>query len=229
MGENYFEVMNKINVNEHAEKKNNLTYLSWAWAWTEFLKVFPDATYEILKDEQGLPYFGNDAMGYMVYTTVTVGNLTREMWLPVMDGANKAMKFMPYEYSTRFGKKTCEAADMFDVNKTIMRCLTKNLAMFGLGLYIYAGEDLPEDDKPKPDEPSAAELAEIEEIKNKKIDKVKLATLEAECLRTGTKKKQIAKTYGVETLEELNIEQFTQAMAIFEKLPDIKPAQQLQL
>jgi len=95
MEENYFAQLTKINVNEKVEKKNGLNYLSWAWAWIEFLKVFPDATYEIKKDEQGLPYFGNDAMGYMVYTTVTVAGLTREMWLPVMDGANKAMKFMP--------------------------------------------------------------------------------------------------------------------------------------
>jgi hypothetical protein len=66
------------------------------------------------------------------------------MWLPVMDGANQAMKSESYEYSTRYGVKTVDAASMFDINKTLMRCLTKNLAMFGLGLYIYAGEDLPE-------------------------------------------------------------------------------------
>jgi len=91
------------------------------------------------------------------------------------------------------------------------------------------GTNHPAHDEPKPDEPSAVELAEIEATKNKKIDKVKLATLEAECLRTGTKKKQVAKTYGVEMLEELNIEQFVQAMEIFGKLPDIKPTQQLAL
>ncbi len=81
----------------------------------------------------------------MVYTSVTAGGLTYEMWLPVMDGANKAMKAVDYTYKTRFGEKTCEAMTMFDVNKTVMRCLVKNLAMFGLGLYIYAGEDLPQD------------------------------------------------------------------------------------
>ena len=70
------------------------------------------------------------------------------MWLPVMDGANKAMKRTPYKYQTKYnGEKTVEAATMMDINKTIMRCLVKNLAMFGLGLYIYAGEDLPETDK----------------------------------------------------------------------------------
>lgn len=81
----------------------------------------------------------------MVYTTVTIDGITHEMWLPVMDGANNAMRFEPYSIKTKFGDKPVAAATMFDVNKTIMRCLTKNLAMFGLGLYIYAGEDLPEE------------------------------------------------------------------------------------
>jgi hypothetical protein len=66
------------------------------------------------------------------------------MWLPVMDGKNKSMKKTAYSYSTRFGDKQVDAATTFDINKTIMRCLVKNLAMFGLGIYIYAGEDLPE-------------------------------------------------------------------------------------
>jgi hypothetical protein len=66
------------------------------------------------------------------------------MWLPVMDGANKSMKHEPYTYSTRYGDKSVEQASMFDINKTLMRCLVKNLAMFGLGHYIFAGEDLPE-------------------------------------------------------------------------------------
>ena len=84
-----------------------------------------------------------EEMRYMVYTSVTIEGITHEMWLPVMDGNNKAMKAQPYTYTTRYGEKTVEAATMFDINKTIMRCLVKNLAMFGLGLYIYAGEDLP--------------------------------------------------------------------------------------
>jgi hypothetical protein len=82
----------------------------------------------------------------MCHTTVTIEDETLEMWLPVMDGANKSMKKTAYTYSTRYGDKTVEAATTFDINKTIMRCLVKNLAMFGLGIYIYAGEDLPEGD-----------------------------------------------------------------------------------
>lgn len=127
-----FSEVYKIDMSQMTEKKNNLTYLSWANAWREFKKIFPEAKYEIVKDENGRCWFGDDEHGYVVYTTVTVGELTYEMWLPVMDYRNKSIL-----------KPTT-----FDINKAVMRCLTKNLAMFGLGLYIYAGEDLPEDDKP---------------------------------------------------------------------------------
>lgn len=141
-----FEELNKINVNGYTEAKNGLTYLSWPYAWAEFKKKCPDATYEVVKFD-GKPYVYDESLGYMCYTKITVDGLTHEMWLPVMDGANKAMKATAYTYKTKYGEKTCEAATMFDINKTIMRCLVKNLAMFGLGLYIYAGEDLPEEVK----------------------------------------------------------------------------------
>lgn len=144
---NTFETLNGINVNEHKEEKNGLSYLSWVWAWAEVKKHYPDAVYTIEKFN-GLPYVYDELTGYMVYTEVTIEGITHEMWLPVMDGANKAMKSKPYTYKTRYGEKRVEAATMFDINKTIMRCLVKNLAMFGLGLYIYAGEDLPESEQP---------------------------------------------------------------------------------
>jgi|VirMetMinimDraft_7_1064189.scaffolds.fasta_scaffold120238_2 hypothetical protein len=139
-----FEKLSSINVNEKTEKKSNLTYLSWAWAWAEVKKTCPDATYIIKETEY------DEALGFMCHSTVTIEGETLEMWLPVMDGANKSMKKVAYKYSTKYGDKTVEAATTFDINKTLMRCLTKNLAMFGLGLYIYAGEDLPEDTKEKP-------------------------------------------------------------------------------
>lgn len=140
-----FVELRKINVNDKVEKKNGLSYLSWSWAWDQFKQAYPDATYEILKTETGLPYFESSA-GAMCYTKVTAGGITHEMWLPVMDNSNASMKSEPYEYQTRNGKKTCQAYTMFDINKTLMRCLVKNLAMFGLALYIYSGEDLPEED-----------------------------------------------------------------------------------
>lgn len=146
---NVFENLNKINVNDKTEKRKGdngkeLTYLSWSWSWAEVKKAYPDAQYEIKKFENNLPYVYDEKTGYMVFTSVTIEGLTHEMWLPVMNSNNRAMKSESYEYTTKYGTKTVEAATMFDINKTIMRCLTKNLGMFGLGLYIYAGEDLPE-------------------------------------------------------------------------------------
>lgn len=139
----------ELNVGDRTEEKNGLTYLSWSWAWTEILKKCPDATYEICKFENNLPYVYDENTGYMVFTKVNINGVVREMWLPVMDGANKAMLNRDYTYFVKGYngqqiEKTVKAATMFDINKTIMRCLTKNLAMFGLGLYIYSGEDLPE-------------------------------------------------------------------------------------
>jgi hypothetical protein len=133
-----FERLSAINVNDKVEKKDNLTYLSWAWAWSEVKKACPDAIYKIGETQY------TDKLGIMCHTEVTIEGETLTMWLPVMDSKNKAMKTEPYTYATKYGEKTVDGATMFDVNKTLMRCLVKNLAMFGLGIYIYAGEDLPE-------------------------------------------------------------------------------------
>jgi len=133
-----FERLSAINVNDHVEKKKDLTYLSWAWAWAVTKRECPDATYKLLPTEY------DEALGFMVHTEVTIEGETLQMWLPVMDGANKSMLKTSQTYSTRYGDKQVDAATTFDINKTLMRCLVKNLAMFGLGIYIYAGEDLPE-------------------------------------------------------------------------------------
>lgn len=157
-----FEVLNAVNVNEYVEKKSTgkvtLSYLSWANAWAETKKRYPNATYEIVKFENGLPYCFDPKTGYMVYTKVTIEGITHEMWLPVMDSHNAAMLAEPYEVKTKYSSYTVEKCTMFDVNKTIMRCLTKNLAMFGLGLYIYSGEDLPEGEASEQKLPDDSEL-----------------------------------------------------------------------
>ena len=142
-----FDKLSAINVNERTEKKQGLTYLSWAWAWAEFSKACPDATYEVWRDVDGNPFTYSATLGYMVYVSVITDGVTHTMWLPVMDGANKAQRDEDYEYEVRSGTKHCKAATMFDINTAIMRCLVKCLAMFGLGLYIYSGEDLPEASK----------------------------------------------------------------------------------
>ena len=196
----------KINVNDKTEKKGNLTYLSWAWAWAEFKKIYPDATYEVVKFGDGKPYYCDEKTGYMCYTKVRADGTEHEMWLPVMDGANNAMKSERYEIQTKYKKITVEPATMFDINKTIMRCLTKNLAMFGLGLYIYAGEDLPDgEDKPKP--PAV-------QIKKTTCDKL-LAELE----RTGVSGGSMLKSYNVKALAELTEEQGQQALKKLSEKP----------
>lgn len=146
-----FNQLTSLNLNEKTESKNGLTYVSWANAWKAFKEVYPTATYRIIKDPKtNMPYFVDPLVGIMVFTEVSANGLTYEMWLPVMDGANKAMKTEPYTYQVwdkvnrQYVEKKVEAADMFCINRTIMRCLVKCLAMFGLAIYIYAGEDMPE-------------------------------------------------------------------------------------
>lgn len=155
-----FNQLSSLNVNEKTEQKNGLTYLSWSNAWLEFKKVYPTATYNVVKNPQtGLPYFVDPAIGIMVFTEVEADGLKYSMWLPVMDGANKAMKTEAYTYQVwnkatkQYENRKVEAATMFDINKAIMRCLTKTLAMFGLGIYLYNGEDMPETVESSTEEP----------------------------------------------------------------------------
>lgn len=153
-----FNALYSLDLNDKLEKRDDndkLSYLSWANAWAEFKSAYPSATYRIIKNPTtNLPYFSDPNIGIMVYTEVSCDGVSHEMWLPVMNGANKAMKETPYTYQVwdsykkQYVEKTVQAATMFDINKTIMRCLVKNLAMFGLGLYVYAGEDIPSTDEP---------------------------------------------------------------------------------
>lgn len=165
-----------VDCSKHIEKKKagngqELSYLSWAWAWAKFKTIYPDAEYEVVKFD-GLPYVTDMSMGIIVYTRVWAepGGRPLEMWLPVMDPSNKPMKLEPYAYKVfdrenrQYVDKYVKAADMFDINKTLMRCLVKNLAMFGLGLSIYAGEDIPQ---PLSEEEEGAIKAEFEARKQK--------------------------------------------------------------
>lgn len=131
MKDNYFAELNSVNVNEHVEQKNRLSYLSWAWAWAEIKKRYPDSTYRIYESENGC-FYHTDGRTCWVKTGVTVNGIEHIEYLPVMDYKNKSI---PLEDITSF-----------DVNKAIQRSLTKAVARHGLGLYIYAGEDLPEEE-----------------------------------------------------------------------------------
>lgn len=191
--EDLFKKAIQSNVNDHTDLKNNLTYLSWAWAWQEFLKICPEATYEIKKfinpiTGKTTTYLEDEDFGIMVFTSITARGVTREMWLPVMDGANKAMRRQAYTYVVGKGQnqyeKSVEAVSMFDINKTIMRCLTKNIAMFGVGLYIYAGEDLP------------IELGEP--CTKRQLEKMK---------ELGVNEKNVLIRYNIDSLEQLTYQQ----------------------
>lgn len=130
--ENSMSDLLKINVNDHTEKKNGLTYLSWAWAWAEVLKVDPRATWEAVEFD-GFPASFSPDGSALVKVIVTIKGHAKSCWLPVMNHRNQAIK----------------NPDAFAVNTALVRCLTKCISMHGLGLYIYAGEDVPELDTEK--------------------------------------------------------------------------------
>ena len=121
------EMLLKKNVNEHVEKKNGLSYLSWAWAWAEALKADAKASYKI--EMFGDKCFMDINGTAMVFVTATMFGKPMTCQLPVMDYRNKAIP----------------NPDAFAVNTAIMRCMTKALALHGLGLYLYSGEDVPEE------------------------------------------------------------------------------------
>ena len=139
-------VMLRTNVNEHVEKKNGLSYLSWAWAWAEVLKVDNQAWFEVHEwwlDEGGtVPCMYLKDQTAMVKVSVYVNEIKRTCVLPVMDHRNKAI----------------ENPNAFQINTAIMRCLAKAIAMHGLGLYIYAGEDLPMEEEVKEEKVEKKEI-----------------------------------------------------------------------
>ena len=148
-----FEVLNKIDCSDHIEKKNGLTYLSWAWAWQILKKHYPASTYTIYEDAQGRNYH-TDGRTCWVKTGVCVEGIEHIEYLPVMDYKNASI--------------TIDRVTSFDVNKAIQRSLTKAVARHGLGLYIYAGEDLPdaadEEKRPAPVAPVPAPVQEPKPI-----------------------------------------------------------------
>lgn len=187
MEKSVFNVLNEINVQDHVEKKNGLNYLSWAWAWQEVKKLYPNAQYKIYErnvyDEFGnvtgtINYF-TDGMTCWVKTGVTIEELEHIEMLPIMDFKNKSIPL--------------DKVTSFDVNKAIQRSLTKALARHGLGLYIYAGEDLPEADKKKEEDDKLAKATiEYTRLRNK-LDELHVD------YRSESFVKWLIKTTGLET------------------------------
>lgn len=192
-----FEVLNKINVNEHTEKKNGLTYLSWAWAWGELLKQFPDSTYTIYENKDGWNYH-TDGKTCWVKTGVTVDGKEYIEYLPVMDFKNRSI--------------SADAVTSFDVNKAIQRSLTKAVARHGLGLYIYAGEDLPE-----------AEAEQPKEIKStlNKSSNLKASPKQIDILKetyTGNNLAKLLEANNITKIEDLPM---TKASELISKLKEV--------
>jgi Protein of unknown function (DUF1071) len=140
--ENYFERLNRINVSEHIEKKGSFSYLSWPFAVAQLRLADPAATWEVRRFD-GLPYLKSET-GYFVEVAVTIQGVTLSQIHPVLDGKNQ-----PIPVPTAF-----------EINTSIQRCLVKAIALHGLGLYVYAGEDVPEGESAKPT-PSKAPVAPI--------------------------------------------------------------------
>lgn len=129
MEKNYFEELNNINVSGKVEQKNGLNYLSWAYAWGEIKKLHPDTNYKVYENNEGWNYFTDGKTAWVKVSVICEG-IEHIEYLPIMDNRNNSI---PVDNITSF-----------DVNKSIQRALTKAVARHGLGLYVYAGEDLPE-------------------------------------------------------------------------------------
>ena len=156
-----FETLNSINVNDKVEKKSNLTYLSWAWAWEQLKWNYPQASYTIDEDVNGM-FYHNDGKSAWVKTGITVQGQEHIEYLPVMDFRNNSI--------------TIEKITSVDVNKSIQRSLTKSIARHGLGLYIYANEDLPSvaEELANPPKNTKPKEATPKKVEPKKVTTIKL-------------------------------------------------------
>ena len=174
MEKSVFEVLNAIDCSEHIEKKNGLTYLSWAWAWQILKKHYPASTYTIYEDAQGRN-FHTDGRTCWVKTGVTVEGIEHIEYLPVMDFRNASILL--------------DKVTSFDVNKAIQRSLTKAVARHGLGLYIYAGEDLPdaadEEKRPAASKPAQAAAPQPKAISLDTLNKLIVGHAEGKSTRSG--------------------------------------------
>lgn len=145
-----FDALYDMNLGDKVEKKDGLSYLTWSEAWKAFKEVYPSATFRVITNpDTKMPYFVDPQIGIMVFVEVTADDLTQQCFLPVLNSSMKPMRLEAYNYTVydkqnkRQIEKTCEAANMFDINKAIMRALVKCLSLYGLALKLYQGDDLP--------------------------------------------------------------------------------------
>ena len=194
---NYFEKLNAVNVNEFTEKKNGLTYLSWAHAWKELKKIFPKSFYTVYQNDLEWNYF-TDGRYCWVKTGVTVvdddGTQVEHIeYLPVMDYRNKSIP--------------ADMVTSFDVNKTIQRSLTKAVARHGLGLYVYAGEDFPDEA-----DGSVDERRKKADSLNKKLTTVQQKTLTGLAEELGTNMADLLAYYKVDSVADMTAAMYGDAL-----------------
>jgi len=141
-----WKTLSEIDIKSFTKKKKvegkEFGYIPWAVAWAAVVKIYPNATHDILCDDTGFPCFIKDGVGAFCKTSITINEYTRSMDLPVLNFSNKAMKLEGYTYTTKFsGEKAVAPINSFEINTTKWRCLVKNLTMFGFGISLFANLD----------------------------------------------------------------------------------------
>ncbi|EOQ18638.1 DUF1071 domain-containing protein [Bacillus cereus] len=215
---NYFTELASIDVGEHVEKKGEFSYLSWSWAVDQLLKKHPDATWQVVRFGE-LPYMKTE-IGYFVEVEVTVNQITRSQIHPVLDNYNKPIV-----------KPTS-----FQINTSIQRCLAKAIALHGLGLYIYSGEDIPQDDEPKQVEKQPSSLPHQEQVRQTEIaneQRIKAIHAQIRELSGAYKmsfeetKTTVKRSLGIQTFKGITVQQASHVQkTIVSWLNDAKQKQQ---
>jgi len=202
---NYFARFNAVNVSDHIEKKGGFSYLSWPFAVAQLRLADPTATWEVCRFS-GLPFLVSEA-GVFVEVAVTVQGVTLSQIHPVLDGRNRPLL----------------APTAFDINTSIQRCLVKAIALHGLGLYIYAGEDLPQPVVNSPDaanDPAATQEPETPSpgrTAEPTISGVQQAQIHKLVVETGTNLQRLLDHFGVPSLKDLPTSEFTRVVRSLEK------------
>ena len=200
MENNFFEHLSKINVSQHIERKGDFAYLSWPFAVAQLRMADPQATWET-KRFDGLPYCKTET-GFFVEVAVSVHGITLSQIHPVLDGRNRPI-FEP---------------NAFDINTSIQRCLVKAIALHGLGLYIYAGEDLPQGDVPKADEATTRPPATVSTLPTPNaVSAAQLRYIDKLIVETGTDRNKVLEYFNLKSMTELTTQSASRVIKSLEK------------
>lgn len=191
-----FGELNAVNVNDKTEGKNGLTYLSWVWAWGEVKKRFPTAYYTIYEDANG-NFYHTDGMTCWVKTGVTIEGLEHIEYLPVMGFKNHSIP--------------ATEVTSVDVNKAIQRSITKACARHGLGLYIYAGEDLPDPEREEYEQKAREDGA-------RPITEPMITALEKSLESQNVAVSSVLSKFNIKSLAELTNSQYAEVTQMLQKV-----------